>query len=214
MHINNDECLEEYVASPLHRATATILLILLPLYKNYNMSSKPVALILGSGPRVGAAVAKILANTGYSVAVASRKATEGKSAEGYLSIKADLSNPSSVPAVFDAVKTEFQSSPSIVVYNAAALTPPAGDDLFSIPAASLATDLNTNTVSVYAAAQEAVKGWETLAKDTKKVFIYTGNKQNIEIGPWLLTATLGIGKSASAYLIGTADTRYSKHGYR
>lgn len=178
------------------------------------MSSKPVVLILGSGPRVGAAVAKQFANTGYHVAIASRKATGGKTAEGYLSVKADMSNPSSVPAVFDTVKAEFHSAPSIVVYNAAAFTPPLGDDLFSIPVDSLADNLNTNTVSMYAAAQEAVKGWATLAKDAKKVFIFTGNKQNTGIGPLLLTVTLGIGKSASAYLIGTADTQYSKLGYR
>jgi NAD(P)-dependent dehydrogenase (short-subunit alcohol dehydrogenase family) len=178
------------------------------------MSTKPIALILGSGPRVGAATAKKFASIGYLVAVASRKATDGKTAEGYLSVKLDLSNPSSIPAVFDAVKSEFQGAPSVVVYNGAAFTPPAGDDLFSIPVESLADNLNTNTVSVYAAAQEAVKGWKTLGKDTKKVFIYTGNKQNTGIGPILLTVTLGIGKSASAYLIGAADTQYSKLGYR
>jgi NAD(P)-dependent dehydrogenase (short-subunit alcohol dehydrogenase family) len=178
------------------------------------MSSKPVALILGSGPRVGAAVAKQFASTGYLVAIASRKATSGKSADGYLSIQADLSDPSSVPAIFEAVKAEFQSPPNIVVYNAAALTPPAGDDLFSIPVSSIAGDLNTNTVSVYAAAQEAVKVWQTLAADSKKVFIYTGNKANLGPLPVLLTTTLGMGKSASSYFIGAADNRYKKDGYR
>jgi NAD(P)-dependent dehydrogenase (short-subunit alcohol dehydrogenase family) len=178
------------------------------------MSSRPVVLILGSGPRVGASVARKFANTGYSVAITSRKATRGTTAEGYFSINADFSDPSSIPAVFDAVKAEFQAAPSVVVYNAAALTPPAGDDLFSIPVKSLDTDLNINTVSVYAAAQQAVQGWETLPKDAKKVFIFTGNKQNTGIAPMLLTVTLGIGKSASAYLIGAADRQYSNHGYR
>ena len=178
------------------------------------MAGKPVALILGSGPRVGAAVAKQFATTGYSVAIASRKATEGKSAEGYLSVKADLSNPSSIPEIFDTVKTEFKNAPSVVVYNAAAFTMPVGDDLFSISAESLTTDLNINTGSVYVAAQEAIQGWQTLATDAKKVFIYTGNKHNTAISPLLLTMTLGVGKSASAYLIGTADTVYSKLGYR
>ncbi|KAF2478746.1 hypothetical protein BDY17DRAFT_258557 [Neohortaea acidophila] len=177
-------------------------------------SNRPVALILGSGPRVGAAVAKKFATTGYSVAIVSRKATETKDAHGVLSIKADLSDPSSVPRVFDAVKREFQSAPSVVVYNGAAFTPPQGDDLFSISAEQLASDLNTNTVSVWAAAQQAVKGWDTLTHHAHKVFIYTGNKQNTGIGPILLTATLGVGKSASAHLIGTADGRYSKLGYR
>lgn len=178
------------------------------------MSSKPIVLILGSGPRVGAAVAKQFANTGYSVAVASRKAEEGLTAEGYLSVKADLSDPSSLPAIFDAVKAEFHSAPSVVVYNAAALTPPTADDLFSIPVESLAADLNINTVSAYAAAQEAVKGWKTLATDSKKVFIYTGNKLNTWIAPILTTVTLGVGKSASSYLLGAADGRYAKEGYR
>lgn len=178
------------------------------------MSSKPIALILGSGPRVGAAVAKRFSSTGYDVAISSRKATGSKTAEGYLSIKVDLSDPASLPAVFAAVKAEFKSAPSVVVYNAAGLTPPPNNDLFALSTESLATDLNINTVSLYAAAQEAVKGWATLEKDAKKVFIYTGNKSNVAIAPLLLTVTLGIGKSASAYLIGTADAQNSELGYR
>lgn len=175
------------------------------------MSSKPVALIIGSGPRIGAAVAKKFANTGYSVAIVSRKA---ETAEGYFAVKADVSNPWSIPAIFEAVKAEFKSAPSVIIYNAATLTPPAGDDLFSISVESVDTDLNTNTVSVFAAAKEAVKGWQTLSGDAKKVFIYTGNKLNTWVAPMLMTVTLGIGKSATGYLIGSADTRYSKDGYR
>jgi NAD(P)-dependent dehydrogenase (short-subunit alcohol dehydrogenase family) len=214
LRISRDECPGDHAATHFTAISSTLLILPLLLKSYSSMSSQSVALILGSGPRVGAAVAKKLASAGFFVAIASRKATGSKTAEGYLSIKADLSDASSIPAIFETVKTEFHTAPSVVVYNAAALTPPPGGNLFSIPVASFATDLNTNTVSVYAAAQEAVKGWETLAKDTKKVFIYTGNKQNTGIGPLLLTVNLGIGKSASAYLIGTADTQYSKAGYR
>jgi NAD(P)-dependent dehydrogenase (short-subunit alcohol dehydrogenase family) len=175
------------------------------------MSSKPVALIIGSGPRVGAAVAAKFSSSGYSVAIASRK---GEAAEGYLSIKADVSSPSSIPSIFEAIKVEFKTAPSVVIYNAAGLTPPAGDDLFSIPVESVAADLNVNTVSVYAAAKEAVKGWQTLPSSAKKVFIFTGNKLNTWIAPMLMTVTLGIGKSATSYFIGSADGRYKKDGYR
>ena len=213
--INHDESLGYHAASDLHTATASASFVPQSFCGNFgSMSSKPIVLILGSGPRVGAAVAKQFANTGYSVAVASRKAEEGLTAEGCLSVKADLSDPSSLPAIFDAVKAEFHSAPSVVVYNAAALTPPTADDLFSIPVESLAADLNINTVSAYAAAQEAVKGWKTLATDSKKVFIYTGNKLNTWIAPILTTVTLGVGKSASSYLLGAADGRYAKEGYR
>ena len=40
------------------------------------MASKPVVLILGSGPRVGASVSSALAAKGYKIAVAARKAAE------------------------------------------------------------------------------------------------------------------------------------------
>ena len=83
----------------------------------------PVALILGAGPRIGAAVSEQFAASGYKVAVASRKGTGSKDDKGYLSLKADFTKPESVPALFDAVKSEL-GVPSVVIYNAAALTPP------------------------------------------------------------------------------------------
>ncbi|KAF7557727.1 hypothetical protein G7Z17_g417 [Cylindrodendrum hubeiense] len=179
------------------------------------MSASPVVLILGSGPRVGTAVAEKFDSNGYKVTVASRHGTGGKTAEGFLSLKADLSNPDSIPALFDAVKAEFGTAPSVVVYNAASLTsPPDKDSLFSISAESVGSDLNVNTISPYVAAQQAVKEWDTLPKDTKKTFIYTGNILNVSIMPMPMFLNLGMGKSASAFWIGLADTLYSARGFR
>lgn len=99
----------------------------------------------------------------------SRKGNDTKTTEGILSLKVDFSKPDSILALFEVVKTEFYTSPSVVIYNAAALTPPpVKDSLFSIPAESVGSDLNVNTVSPYVAAQKAVIGWETLPKETKK----------------------------------------------
>jgi len=149
------------------------------------------------------------------VAVASRSGTGNKTSNGYLSLKADFTDPNSIPSLFDAVKTEFQTFPSIVIYNAATLTaPPEKDSVLSIPAQSVASDLNVNTISPYVAAQQAVKGWETLSKDIKKTFIYTGNSANVAIIPVPMFLNLGIGKSASAFWIGVADGAYSAKGYR
>ncbi|GAP85630.1 putative short-chain dehydrogenase reductase SDR [Rosellinia necatrix] len=179
------------------------------------MAANPVVLILGSGPRVGAAVAQKFASSGYRVAVTSRKGTGGKTAEGYLSVKADFTKPESIPAVFAAVRAEFDSAPSVVIYNAATLTPPPDKDaLFSIPVDSVASDLNVNTVSPYVAAQQAVAGWATLPADAAKTFIYTGNILNVSVVPLPLYTTLGIGKAGSGFWIGVADGTYSKQGYR
>ncbi|KAI0911419.1 NAD(P)-binding protein [Ustulina deusta] len=179
------------------------------------MAVTPVALILGSGPRVGAAVAQKFASNGYKVAVTSRRAAGGKTPEGYLSLTADLSKPDSIPALFDAVKAEFDSPPSVVVYNAASLTPPPDKDApLSIPVDSVTSDLNINTVSPYVAAQHAVAGWETLPADAKKAFIYTGNVLNLQVIPLPVFTNLGMGKSASAFWLAVADAAYSARGYR
>ena len=117
------------------------------------MAADPVVLILGAGPRVGASVAEKFASNGYKVAVVSRSGSGTKNAQGFLSLQADFTKPDSIAALFDAVKAEFRTSPSVVVYNAAALTNPADrDSVLSISAESVALDLNVNTISPYVAA--------------------------------------------------------------
>lgn len=179
------------------------------------MTSTPVVFILGAGPRIGASVAEKFSKKGYKVAIASRKGTDSKTTEGFLSIKADLADPASIPALFEKVTAEFHTAPSVVIYNAPSLTPPpAHDDIFSIPAARFSHDLNVNTVSAYAAAQSAVAGWESLPKETRKTFIYTGNMLNVAVLPVPLMVDLGVGKAASAYWIGVADATLSARGFR
>lgn len=179
------------------------------------MASRPVALILGAGPGIGSSVAAAFANKGYQVAIASRKGTGSKTSEGYLSLPADFANPDSVPAVFNAVKSTFNAAPNVVIYNAASLTPPPDNDsVLSIPAESVTVDLNINTVSPYIAAQQAVQAWEDLPQNAQKTFIYTGNLLNVTIVPVPLILNLGMGKSASAYWVGVADTLYTPRGYR
>ena len=102
--------------------------------------------------------------------------------------------------MFDAVKAKFGAAPGIVIYNAAALTPPPDkDSTLSIPAPKVLSDLNVNDVSPYVAAQEAIKGWTTLPAQVKKTFIYTSNVQNEVILPVPMMLNLGAGKAASAH---------------
>lgn len=71
-----------------------------------------------------------------------------------------------------------------------------------------------NTVSLYAAAQAAVEGWEGLGKDDSapRALIYTGNPL-----PWINVPTLvslGMGKSASATLVESLAATYGAGGKR
>lgn len=181
------------------------------------MAVNPVALVLGAGPRIGITVAKKFAGDGYKVAMVSRSGSGASTVptEGFLSLKADFTKPESIPALFNAVESEFHAPPSVLVYNAGARTvPPIEDNLFSNSAESLISDFNVNVLSAYVAAQQAVRGWERLPKEVKKTFIYTGNIMNTTIIPMAAAVNLGIGKSASSYWIGLADTLYQAQGSR
>ncbi|KAL4942183.1 hypothetical protein BDV06DRAFT_235578 [Aspergillus oleicola] len=177
--------------------------------------TQPIALILGAGARVGASVASTFAAKGYAIATASRSGTGSKTSEGYLSLKTDFTDPTSITPLFDAVKSTFGAAPSVVVYNAASLTPPPdSESVLSIPSERFVSDLNVNTVTPYIVAQTAVKGWASLPGDMKKTFIYTGNLLNTAVWPVPLYLDLGVGKSASAFWIGSADMNYQTQGYR
>jgi len=86
--------------------------------------------------------------------------------------------------------------------------------VLSIPAENLVRDFAVNTISPYIAAYEAAKAWETLDKDTKKTFIYTGNILNTVVLPIPMLTDAGMGKAATAYWIGVADANFAAKGYR
>jgi NAD(P)-dependent dehydrogenase (short-subunit alcohol dehydrogenase family) len=186
-----------------------------PLKQTQQSIMAPIVLILGSGPRVGASVAATFASNGYSVVVTSRKGSNSTTPEGYLSLSADFNDPFSIPGIFDAVATKLNSAPNVVIYNAAALTPPPDQaSVFSISAAKVAADLNVNTISAFVAAEQAVKGFEKLGEGVKKTFIYTGNILNVAVLPVPMMLNLGMGKAASAYWVGVADMTFASKGYR
>jgi NAD(P)-dependent dehydrogenase (short-subunit alcohol dehydrogenase family) len=79
--------------------------------------SPKVALIFGYGPHVGADVAKTFHAQAYQVAIVSRSVQpENSSVQDYLSIQADLSDPSVVEGIFTTVIQKL-GHPSVVVYN-------------------------------------------------------------------------------------------------
>jgi hypothetical protein len=73
-------------------------------------------------------------------------------------------------------------------------------------------DTNINTLSVLAAAKEAVDSFEKLPQSAARTFIYTGNILNLQILPPLMS--LGIGKSATAHIIESAANAYKSRGYK
>jgi hypothetical protein len=69
-----------------------------------------------------------------------------------------------------------------------------------------------NLNSVVIAAQEAVNGFAKLSETAPKVFIYSGNKQNVMCDPKVLP--FGIAKTGAARLMWDCSVAYRSRGYR
>jgi hypothetical protein len=72
--------------------------------------------------------------------------------------------------------------------------------------------LTINTISLYATVKEALAGFDKLPSSDSKTFLYTGNILNVAPSP--MFTTLGVGKTASAYIIEVASGSYSRKGYK
>ncbi|KAJ4293396.1 hypothetical protein N0V90_008679 [Kalmusia sp. IMI 367209] len=174
-------------------------------------ATSKVILILGSGPNVGQHVARAFSAKGYKVAITSRSAQEGDSSSGTLSIATDLSDPESVAQTFSKVKASL-GVPSVVVYNAAAGAPVDAKNPLSHSLADFTRSLNVNTISAFAAAQQAIQGFAELPDSASRTFIFTGNILNTTIIPALLAG--GAGKSATAHIVRVAASVYSDRGFK
>ncbi|EED14115.1 short-chain dehydrogenase, putative [Talaromyces stipitatus ATCC 10500] len=170
--------------------------------------SSPIALILGAGARVGQAVGHKFAANGYEVALASRSSNTGQGQDGLHYFKVDFSDPANVKTLFESVVASL-GVPSVVVYNAYSMIP--AKEPFSITPENFQQSLNVNMTSVFAAAHEAVNGFEKIPTSVPKSFIFTGNALDEIIIPGL--SGLGAGKSATAHLIKAAAAAYLEKGY-
>ncbi|KIN00050.1 hypothetical protein OIDMADRAFT_146478 [Oidiodendron maius Zn] len=175
------------------------------------MAVTKVVLILGAGPNIGKAVAAAFTAKGYKTALAARSLKPEESTAEQLNIQADFSDPSSIAGVFATVEKKF-GAPSVVIYNAAGLNIVSETDPLAGTISGFAASININTVSAYAALQASVAGFSKLPNSAPRTFLYTGNALNRVVVPSYLD--LGVGKSATAYIIEASTIAYKNKGYK
>ncbi|KAJ4245485.1 hypothetical protein NW762_013994 [Fusarium torreyae] len=170
-----------------------------------------VALILGAGSNVGANVAKAFRAKGYKVALASRTQKPENSTTDELYIPADCGDTDAVSRAFEKVRSVF-GQPNVVIYNAYAGVNNNPKDVFEVPLDFFKKAAAVNIFGAYAAAQEAVKGWQEIPSSSKPTFIFTGNCANVAPQPVIMT--LGVGKAGAAAFMEVAATAYKDKGYK
>ncbi|KAK2613304.1 hypothetical protein N8I77_000225 [Diaporthe amygdali] len=173
------------------------------------MSSTPVILIFGAGANTGLATAKKFAKEGYKVAAVSRNPSTELKAATDLIVPADLTDPKTVETVFEKVTKEL-GVPHVVVFSAADGQMVSGANPITVSTARLTETLTVSTISPYAAARLAIKGWATLPASAAKAFLFVGNMMNTQVFPE--THILGMAKNATAYFIETAAEAYKRAG--
>ncbi|KAJ7778555.1 hypothetical protein B0H16DRAFT_1503964 [Mycena metata] len=135
-----------------------------------------VAFLIGSGRNIGQHTAAALKAKGYQVALGSRKpVVDEVEKEGYFPVTIDAQSVESVRKAFTEVNKKL-GPPNVVIFNVSSFTPPPTEgDPLSIPVEAFREHTET-TVSLFAAAQEALKGFRSdVNKDALKTFIFTGN---------------------------------------
>lgn len=184
------------------------------------MAASKTALIFGSGSGVGAASVKAFLGAGYHVAIVSRSspASSTPTPSNVLPIQADLSNPAAIPGIYERVATAGWTFPSLIVWNAASITRPVGDDPnnpLEVPLEGFDADLNLMVRSPYVAAREAVREWKKAGGNRKGTFVMTGNCLPKKILPKLPTlVTGGVGKAGANYWVGLSDAVFREQGIR
>lgn len=174
-------------------------------------AQSPVVLILGAGPNVGHAVARLFASKGYKIGLAARSVKEADSTDNQLNIPSDFTKTDDVVSAFAKVKETF-GIPSVVVYNVSAVSFTPADNPLALSLADLSRDTTVNIYSAFVAAQQAVSGFAQLPTSAARTFIYTGNVLNVSVLPRFLSQ--GIGKSGAAHMIWAAADAYKDRGYK
>ncbi|KAF4955911.1 hypothetical protein FSARC_11726 [Fusarium sarcochroum] len=170
-----------------------------------------VALIFGAGANIGASVSKAFKAKGYKIALASRSQKPENSTADELHIPMDCADTDSVSQTFVKVRSVF-GQPNVVIYNTYAGVNNNPNDVFEVPLDFFKWSGAVNIFGAYAAAQEAVKGWQEFPRSSKPTFIFTGNCANVAPFPSIMT--LGVGKAGAAAFVEVAATAYKDKGYK
>ncbi|MBX3155642.1 MAG: SDR family NAD(P)-dependent oxidoreductase [Deltaproteobacteria bacterium] len=118
--------------------------------------TKPVCVVVGVGPGIGAAYARRFARDGYAVALLARSAetsaglvAELPGARGYA---CDVGDAAAVASAFDAIRADL-GAPSVVLYNAGSGTFGTFDD---VTADDVENALRINALGLFHVAKQVV----------------------------------------------------------
>jgi NAD(P)-dependent dehydrogenase (short-subunit alcohol dehydrogenase family) len=145
-------------------------------------SSKPVAVVTGVGPGLGAALVRRFAQ-GYALALLARKADYlkslaaeiGKSGAIALDLPCDVSDPAQISQAFRAIRKDL-GEPEVLLYNAGTGT---FGSITDITPGQYEADWRVNALGAFVAAKEAAPAMIARGRGT---MLFTGATAGIKAG--------------------------------
>lgn len=139
-------------------------------------TSKPIAVVIGVGPGLGASLAKRFAAGGYSIALISRSEKSlqpvqqelEKQGHTALSVPADAGDVSSLKNAFNTIRTKFGNDPEVLLYNASGFQ---YGGILDLSPETLQAALNISTIGALVASQEVLP---SMVKKGKGTILFTG----------------------------------------
>jgi len=147
-----------------------------------NSSGKPVAVVIGVGPGLGAALVRRFATT-YAVAMLARKADYLKTLAGEIrqsgatvwASSCDVSNPAQVTEAFRGIRREL-GEPEVLLYNAGS---GKFGSIMEITADQYEADWRVNALGAFVAAREVAPA---MIARGRGVILFTGATAGVKAG--------------------------------
>lgn len=173
--------------------------------------SKPIAVIVGSGPGVSAAVARKFGGEGFAIALVARTRSSldtqvahlqnaGIEAQGFV---ADVTEIASLETAFDSIESDL-GHPQVLVYNAGAITI---NEPSQLDPEDLLRDFSVNVVGALACAQLVIPSMLERGSGT---ILFTGGM--LAVNPVSSRASAAIGKAGLRNLAFTLSDELSPEG--
>jgi len=120
--------------------------------------AKPLCVVVGIGPKNGAAFARVFAGAGYRLALVSRRADLSKELARELgdteSYACDVADPVAVALTFEAIRSEL-GAPAVLIYNAGSGVWKTAEEL---TAQELEQSFKVNALGLLVSAQQVLPG--------------------------------------------------------
>ena len=148
-----------------------------------NSSGKPVAVVTGVGPGLGAALVRRFAQS-YAVALLARKAEYlkslaaeiGKSGATTLDLPCDVSDPAQISQAFRVIRKDL-GEPEVLLYNAGTGT---FGSITEVTPEQYEADWRVNALGAFVASKEAAPAMIARGRGT---MLFTGATAGIKAGP-------------------------------